>query len=332
MVLETQTSRRVSNFSVGVLLFNLVVILGGALVRATKSGAGCGAHWPLCDGQVVPGLQTFHQMVEFSHRMLVGVGMLLVLWLYILVRKNFPAGSQARSAVTATAIFTLSEALIGAALVLFKWVGADQSVQRVFAVSAHLINTFLLVASLALTYWFTAGKPTLVFKGQGKIVMFALTNLFVSAIIGISGAITALGDTLFPAKSTAEIGRVVASKAHFIEKLRVVHPVIAIVGLIIIILSITKLMRTCHSDEVKNFAFLSGILGVLQMGLGFFNLYSLAPLTLQLAHLLVADVFWISLVFLGAASLSDHGKVEMGGDSIVLSAEPGSAVATGTSN
>ncbi len=329
----TTGSNKTANFTVGVLLFNLVVILGGALVRATKSGAGCGAHWPLCDGQVVPGLQSYHQIVEFSHRIFVGVGMFLVLWLFIAVRRNFRVGSQARIAATATVIFTLSEALIGAALVLFKWVGADQSLQRVFAVSAHLINTFLLVASLALTYWFTSRKQPVVMEGRSSILRFSLGNLILSMVVGVSGAVTALGDTLFPAKSASEIGHLVVAEANFLQKLRVVHPLIAIGCFALIMISIYAISKQRPTDSVKNYAFLSGILGTMQIGLGFLNLYTLAPLTLQLAHLLVADAFWISLVFLAAASLTP-GAEQYGTEEVNLigPSSPGSVAVTGTVN
>ncbi len=61
------------------LAYNVLVILWGAYVRISGSGAGCGAHWPLCDGQVIPRSFTLERVVEFSHRGSSGVSGLLAL-------------------------------------------------------------------------------------------------------------------------------------------------------------------------------------------------------------------------------------------------------------
>ncbi len=43
-----------SRYAWGVLLWNVLVALWGAYVRATGSGAGCGSHWPTCNGEILP--------------------------------------------------------------------------------------------------------------------------------------------------------------------------------------------------------------------------------------------------------------------------------------
>ncbi|MFN8454080.1 MAG: COX15/CtaA family protein [Anaerolineae bacterium] len=66
-----------------VLAYNLAVILWGAFVRASGSGAGCGSHWPLCNGEVIPRTPQMETLVEFTHRLTSGLALLLVIGLTI---------------------------------------------------------------------------------------------------------------------------------------------------------------------------------------------------------------------------------------------------------
>ena len=295
---------RYKRFAAGALILNVVIVLGGALVRATKSGAGCGAHWPLCDGEVIPGLKSYHQSIEFSHRLLVGVGIIVVLSLWAGIRKNYPRTAQVRKAAAFSMFFTFTESLIGAALVLFKWEGTDQSIQRIFAVSSHLINTLLLLASLFLVYWGCSHEEELDFRGNPKVFAANLWSMLITVVIGISGAITALGDTLFPAASRAEIARSVSQNSPLLTKIRVVHPAIALTGLAVIALLCWKVTQLTQSESVANWAWLTVLAGVVQTTIGMLNLFMLVPLYLQLIHLLVADIFWFSLLGLTARSLT----------------------------
>src|SRR5437764_4034200 len=66
-----------------VVAYNILVILWGALVRATGSGAGCGNHWPLCNGQVIPLSPRIDTVIEFTHRMMTGGASFIVLGLLV---------------------------------------------------------------------------------------------------------------------------------------------------------------------------------------------------------------------------------------------------------
>ncbi|NOT09425.1 MAG: hypothetical protein HOP28_14615 [Gemmatimonadales bacterium] len=140
-------------FAWGVLGVNLFVILWGALVRATGSGAGCGRHWPLCNGQVLPQSPATNTLIEFTHRATSGVALLLVIALWWWSRRAFPAGHRARRAALWSLGLIVVEALIGAGLVLFELVENDDSLFRVAYLSGHLLNTFVLLGALALTAW-----------------------------------------------------------------------------------------------------------------------------------------------------------------------------------
>jgi heme A synthase len=300
---------RFSKYAWGVLIFNLAVILWGAYVRASGSGAGCGSHWPLCNGEVVPQSPQIATLIEFAHRLSSGASLLLILVLFVWALRVYPKGHAARSGASLSMVFIITEALIGAGLVLFQWVAKDASIGRVISISLHLINTFLLLASLSLTAWWSTGGKPVRLKNQGNLVVWLGLGVIGVLALGVTGAITALGDTLFPATSLAEgIQQDFSPTAHFLVRLRFWHPLIAIsVGLYLIF--IASLLGFLRSDQyVKRFALVIILLFLMQLGIGVINLILLAPVWVQIIHLLFADLVWITLVLMTATTLSE-GKV-----------------------
>ena len=97
--------RRFSLYAWGVVVWNLFVIVWGAAVRATGSGAGCGSHWPLCNGEVVPRAPEIATIIEFTHRITSGLALLSVAALVYLAWKWFPKGHLARKASLISLIF-----------------------------------------------------------------------------------------------------------------------------------------------------------------------------------------------------------------------------------
>ncbi len=217
-------------FTWGVLGWNLLVILWGAYVRASGSGAGCGQHWPLCNGEVIPQAPNMQMQIEFTHRLLSGGALLLIATMVIWGYRVTAKGSPVRKGLTAAGTLIVTEALLGAGLVLFELVEENSTAFRAIAVALHLANTFLLIGSLALTAYWASGGSAIQVKGQGLKVWLLGAGLLGMLVIGMSGAITALGDTLFPVKSLAE-GFVadLDPNAHFLVRLRVYHPVIAVI-------------------------------------------------------------------------------------------------------
>jgi len=292
---------RYAKFAWGVLVYNLLVILWGAYVRATGSGAGCGSHWPLCNGEVIPRTPVLETLIEFGHRLSSGVALILVLMLFIWAFRKYSKGDTVRLGAVLSIIFIITEALVGAGLVLFEWVANDASIGRALSMGVHLVNTFLLLAALTLTaWWASGGSPVRISKRGALGVVFLLAFLGV-IFIGISGAITALGDTLFPIDSLAEgIQQDFASSSHFLIRLRVWHPVIAIVvGLYLFLLNLlVGLYR--EEAQMRRFAIALTGLFIFQLLAGMINLVLLAPVWMQLVHLLLADLVWITLVLLAA--------------------------------
>ena len=295
-------------FSLLVLVWNLAVIVWGAFVRASRSGDGCGDHWPTCHGEVVPTSPSFKTLVEFSHRATSGLALIAVVVLFVWALRRLPKGDPARKAAGASLFFMLTEAAVGALLVLFKYVAGNDTLGRALFMAVHLVNTFLLVASLTLVVWHTAGGGRVRWRsGAGLLVGGVLGGL---TLVGVSGAIAALGDTLFPAVNLLESLRSdFLPTAHLFIRLRVWHPVLAVTLSLAAGGAAVFLSQLRPTATVRRLAGLAGGLLVLQLGLGVTNVLLLAPVWLQLVHLLVADLVWIVFVLLGAAALEETAPV-----------------------
>jgi len=203
-------------------------------------------------------------------------------------------------------ILTGTEALLGAGLVLFGLVARDQSVARAASVGLHLVNTFLLLAALALTAWWASGGRPIRLRGQGMTAWVLGLGLLGALALGMSGAITALGDTLFPASSLAQgLQADFSSTAHFLIRLRVYHPILA-VSIAVYLLVAGNLIQAARPDPTSRRllrALTAAI--VLQLLAGAFNVVLLAPVWMQLLHLLLADMVWILLVLLSVSFLAE---------------------------
>jgi heme A synthase len=296
---------RINNFAKyawGVLAYNLIVILWGAYVRATSSGAGCGSHWPLCNGVVIPRQPQIETVIEFTHRLMSGLSLLLVVVMFIWAFRSFNRGNTVRLGSTLSLIFIITEALVGAGLVLFQWVAHDASVGRAISIVIHLLNTFMLLAALTLTAWWASGGKPIRVQGKGLSAWLLGIGILGTLIMGASGAIAALGDTLFPAVSLLSgIQQDFSPTAHFLIRLRLFHPTIAIIVGIFLIISVGVINLRTSDSTVRRFARLLSVIIAVQLGAGFINVLLLAPVWMQIIHLLLADLVWILLILLSAA-------------------------------
>jgi len=296
---------RFPQYAWGVLGANIFVILWGALVRATGSGAGCGRHWPQCNGEVLPQSPTTATLIEFTHRATSGIALLLVVGLWWWSRRRFPPGHRVRTAAVASLGLIIVEALIGAGLVLFGLVADNASLGRVAYLAGHLLNTFLLLGALALTaYWSTSNQPW-TRPSQGSARGLLIASCLLVLIVGMTGAIAALGDTLFPAESLrAGFAADSDPTAHLLIRLRVLHPVLALSTGLWLSLVVWLVSRSRPGSLENGWGRRVTSLVAVQLVVGFTNLLLLAPTALQLGHLLVADLLWVSLVIYGAAALT----------------------------
>lgn len=295
--------RRFARFAWGVLGYNILVVLWGAFVRATGSGAGCGSHWPLCNGVVMPRSPALATIIEFTHRLTSGLAGLLVIALLIWAFRAFPKGHPARLGAVWSFIFIITEGLLGAGLVLWEHVAKNVSMARAWSLSGHLINTLTLLAWLTLTAWWAGGKPRL--KVQGREAVLAISSIVVMLLLGISGVLAALGDTLFPAASLAEgLRQDFSPAAHFFVRLRILHPFIAAgAGALLLFYSVASTIHG-NTPRVRTLGVWVSILVIAQLLGGTVNVLLLAPVWMQIVHLLLADALWIALVLLAAERLA----------------------------
>jgi len=275
----------------------VVVIVWGAVVRATGSGAGCGSHWPLCNGEVVPLAPAAATIIEFTHRLTSGVAMVLAVVLALWARRVFPAGHRARTWALWSLIFMLIEAAIGAGIVLLGLVEGNASALRAGYIAVHLTNTMFLMGAMtgtikAGTTGTSGTSGTLGTLGTSGTA-WKTVALGLMIVVAAAGAIVALGDTLFPHASLAEgLAADLDPASHFLIRLRVWHPVVAVATSILTIFSFRSRLVTT--------------LVLAQAGLGVMNLLMLAPLPLQMMHLLGSSILWIAMVW---TWLDTHGEM-----------------------
>jgi heme a synthase len=285
-------------FAWAVLAYNVMVVLFGAYVRASGSGAGCGAHWPLCNGQMVPRAPKLETIIEFTHRITSGLALVAVIALVVWAYRAFPRAGLVRRLALASLVFILIEAALGAGLVLFEYVDKNISVGRAIYLSLHLTNTQLLLASLTLAAIFASPSAPVrlpQWRKPGLNAGLALAALPVALLVSVSGAVAALGDTLFPS-ATLESGLRAdfSPTAHILVRLRMLHPGLAVLGGAFVLYAVLSAIRTLPA--LRKIATLVCVAVVLQLGLGALNVALLAPTWLQIGHLLMADILWILLV------------------------------------
>jgi heme A synthase len=297
--------QRFARFTIFTLVYTILVILWGAFVRASHSGDGCGTHWPSCHGTMLPSDPTIATLIEFAHRATSGVALLLVVGLLIWSWRLFPRGHLARRAAGFTMLFMITESLIGAGIVLFDLTTDNGSVARAIFMAAHLVNTFLLLGALALSGWWAIHNDNLQLRGQGWLTPLLLGGLVGVMLLGSSGALTALANTLFPAQSLAHgLAQDFAPDSHFLLRIRIIHPLLAgALGLYLLSI-VGYVVRARPERRVRLLAQLLLVLFVLQGAAGALNLVLLSPLAMQLIHLFMADMVWVTLVLFSAVALA----------------------------
>lgn len=302
-------SNRFAAYAWGVLAFNLLVIVWGAYVRATGAGAGCGDHWPLCNGEVLPRAPVVETVVEFTHRVTSGLALLLVVGLYVWARRAYPKRHAVRRGAALSLLFIVVEALIGAGLVLLKLVADNATVWRAVYLSVHLVNTFVLVAVLALTAWWATVGAAGWSRTRGALRRHACGVLLATLALSVSGAVAALGATLFPGSAAEELIRgdlTPAARLMFSLRQYSLHPLLAVaVGGYVMAFALWA--RRASADAwVTRWASAAVWLVLAQMLAGLLNVALLAPVWLQLVHLLLADLLWLALVLLAATALAER--------------------------
>tara|TARA_B100000482_G_scaffold181163_1_gene154179 strand:- start:365 stop:1243 length:879 start_codon:yes stop_codon:yes gene_type:complete len=278
----------ISYTKLGIVL-SILSILAGAFVRATGSGDGCGSTWPTCKGKIIPQLSDTSEVIEFSHRSVSGILLIVTLIIFIKSR-SMSKGSIVRTTVNFLTFFVLFEAAIGAVIVLYEWVGLNSSLPRIIAVPIHLVNTFGLLACYAILYKVLLNN----FKNIKQLWdrrFFFIAFLFL--LSGATGSITALADVLFPSASFYEgLMEDFDRTSELLTRLRILHPMVA-TGLSVALIIESRKIQKDYKIDVKFFqilVFIAVILGVL-------NVLSNILLLLSILHLAIADLLWITYIY-----------------------------------
>ena len=302
---ERTASPALRRFAWGVLTYFIAVILWGGLVRATGSGAGCGDHWPLCNGTVMQHSARIDTMIEFTHRITSGLSFFPVVALLCGLLRTV-RGHLARAAAIAAVAFTLIEAALGAFLVKLGLTAQSQSPLRAPYLALHLTNTLLLLAVLTLTAHLLSRRSGYL-RSTVRLVapVGAVAAVGAVLIVGVTGSLAALGDTLYPASSlgkalaadfSATSSWLVRCAGRIPGRIRGVHFSYLVAGE-------GRAQRrgqgARHWDN-RGLSALVLILLAAQYALGILDVAYLAPVWLQIAHLLGADLLWAALVVLAA--------------------------------
>ena len=289
-------------FAWGVLAYFIAVILWGTLVRATGSGAGCGNHWPLCNGTVMQHSASANTMIEFTHRITSGLSFFSVVGLLWWTFAGTVRGHLARAAAVGSVVLTLIEAMLGAFLVKLGLTAQSQSPLRPAYLALHLANTLLLLAALTLTaHLLSRSKGFL--RGSVRLVapFGAIATVVVVMIVGVTGSLAALGDTLFPATSLGSaLAQDFSATSGWLVRWRWTHPTVAFVASIFLIWILVRAAQRSIAWDNRRLSALVLLLLATVYTLGVLDVILLAPLWVQVAHLLAADSLWAALVVLTA--------------------------------
>lgn len=289
------TRPQYKKFALALLLYTILVILWGAWVRISHSGDGCGDTWPLCHGQLIPEAERGKTWVEYGHRLTSGIFGLVVVYFYFVAKKNYEKGHFARGAALATLIFTITEALLGAKLVLFGLVTTNDTPYRAFIMALHQVNSFMLTGSVAL-----AAASSLREEGEPlKALHPRALRLFpwLLVIIAVTGAWASLSNSLFPSIGLWEgLREDFSSESHFLLKLRGLHPLIALLGGGSLALFFWIQSQTTSSQPMQKKSLHMALLLIVGLLFGIGTLIFHAPVWMKILHLTLAHAIWVTLL------------------------------------
>jgi heme A synthase len=296
------TTSRFTQFAWFTLVYNIVVILWGVFLRASKSGDGCGQHWLTCQGEVIPSAPQLKTIIEFSHRMTTGPAFVFVVILLIWALVKFGKGSPVGKAAIVSFVFIITEVLIGAVLVLTGNTAEALTSERPFLAIGHLINSSLLLASLALTAWYSGGDRRIEFTGRGKMIALLAIGVGLLLFAGMSGAIAALSSMLFPSETLVEgVSKDFAGSSNLLVRLRVSHPLLAIATSVYLIFLSGWIRKGAEDDPATGrWSNIVSIVALAQLAFGAATFLMLGPIVMQVGHLFLADLLWISFVLMSA--------------------------------
>jgi cytochrome c oxidase assembly protein subunit 15 len=293
---------RIGRVARATLGYTVAVVLFGAVVRISGSGAGCGQHWPSCNGELAHLPKHFETAIELTHRVTAGATLVPAIYLAVLAFRSTARGHRLRKAALLGVGLTIAEDLIGAALVLFGLVNKNVSTTRAVVMPLHLLFTYGLVATLTLAACWThpsarSGETTPAGELPRRWVLLGALGVL---LVAATGAVTALGDTVYPPLARSLMGRVTEDQgesAHLLQRFRGVHPVLALLTATGLAWLAGSLWAAPNLAQRSAGRVLLGFV-LAQVVAGVSNVVLSAPGWLQVVHLALSLGLWISLITL----------------------------------
>ena len=300
-------SPKYTSFAWFVAFYNLLVVLWGAVVRATNSGAGCGSDWPVCQGEIIPSLENTKTLIEYIHRLSSGLALILVLALLLWGWKLSQKDQRMRKVLLLSFVFLILEALLGAGLVIFDLVAENVSLARAWYITLHLANTSILLGLLFLSAWWSDDKRSLNEIQKEKNGFWVILGLVLSLLLIMSGGISALGHTVIYRQGIPAAGWPAdVKKILFWVQL---HPGFALVTSIYLFALGIRLQGN-KSDPAQPFSITLRALLFLQLAAGILDLVLASPLWMQIIHLLLAKLIWLVFILYSVNILSRKTPAE----------------------
>ncbi|UXR63354.1 COX15/CtaA family protein [Bdellovibrio bacteriovorus] len=288
------TRSEYKKFAFSLLIYTILVILWGAWVRISHSGDGCGDTWPLCHGRLIPEAERGKTWVEYGHRLMSGIYGLVVIYFWWVARKLYQPGHFARKAALATLIFTITEALLGAKLVLFKLVTTNDTPYRAFVMALHQVNSFMLTGAVALVAVAALSQAEKEMPSTKEAHRFFP---WIIVIIGITGAWASLSNSLFPAENLwdgfmADFAR----DSHFLIRIRGLHPLLALLGGGGLALYFWLKAQTAELEVIQKRSLHMSLLLIFGIMFGIATLLLHAPVWMKIVHLALAHSIWVVML------------------------------------
>lgn len=267
----------------------------------------------------MPRVTSVETAIEFTHRFTSGLAGVLAILLVVWAFRAAPRGQGVRFAAMGALFFMVTEGLIGAALVKFELVAGDTSPVRAWVVGLHLLNTLLLTGAMTLTA-LAAGGRQLRWVPRDRLSGLACLGALSLLVVSMLGAVTALGDTLFPVPEGELAFTATYAQEHFLLRWRAVHPVVATLASVLVVCTASR-ARTLRPELSRSAKWVIW-LTVTQVLFGFVNVALSAPGWMQIVHLALSNLLWVAFIVLGAGCLSTNESVARERLGAVLTSPP----------
>ncbi len=288
-----QLYRRIALLATG-LAIGLITL--GGVVRITGSGMGCGDHWPLCNGRLLPNLADTLEVIEWSHRWVAAMLSAAIMSLAVIAWKRHRADAWLLNpALTAAALLVL-QVLLGAVTVKLGTAAP--------AVVIHLGNAMLLLAALTIAVLRSGERVSGLSDAAGPAARGALSAVALSFVVVLFGAFVANYDAGLYCLGFPLCAGALAPPITWQGKLQWIHRLFAflLVGHTIGLAFGSRRKRGAGVAAYSRSAWVLALLVVAQIGIAASMILRLLPPTLRAAHLLVGSLIWVATLVLAFRS------------------------------